>query len=75
MVTSAFTFIINLIDKMATGYKTYIMMFIALALIACQWLQIIVVPDEVWSALGITTAATWKMSMDRTPEPMKKKKK
>jgi hypothetical protein len=57
--------LIELIDKMAPGYKTYGLMVIAFGMMVCQMMGYHHFPQEAWGLLGIGGAATWKMGMDR----------
>ena len=57
--------VIEMIDKMAPGYKTYTMMVIGMAMMVCQMMGYHHFTPEAWGMVGIGGAATWKMGMDR----------
>ena len=57
--------LIELVDKVAPGYKTYGLMGIGLLMMICQMLGYHQFGNEAWGMLGIGGAATWKMGQDR----------
>jgi hypothetical protein len=57
--------LIEMIDKVAPGYKTYALMAIGFGMMVCQMLGYHQFPQEAWGLLGIGGAATWKMGQDR----------
>ena len=57
--------LIELIDKVSPGYKTYSLMAVAFLMMVCQMLGYHHFSQEAWGMLGIGGAATWKMGMDR----------
>ena len=57
--------LIELIDKVSPGYKTYSLMGIGALMMICQMFGYHHFSQEAWVMLGIGGAATWKMGMDR----------
>ena len=57
--------LIELIDKVSPGYKTYGLMAIGFGMMGCQMLGYHHFTQEAWGMLGIGGAATWKMGQDR----------
>ena len=57
--------VIEMVDKMAPGYKTYTMMGIGMGMMVCQMMGYHHFTPEAWGRVGIGGAATWKMGMDR----------
>jgi hypothetical protein len=57
--------LIELVDKVSPGYKTYTMMGVGMAMMACQMFGYHQFTPEAWGMVGIGGAATWKMGIDR----------
>lgn len=57
--------IIQFVDKMMPGHKTYAIMLIGIGMMVCQMLGYHQFDQEAWGVLGIGGAATWKMGQDR----------
>lgn len=57
--------IIGFVDKRFQGQKTYILMGVGMAMMACQMFGFHSFSESAWGMLGIGGAATWKMGMDR----------
>ena len=57
--------VIDFVDKMMPGHKTYAIMIIGMAMMVCQMLGYHHFDQEAWGVLGIGGAATWKMGQDR----------
>ena len=57
--------VIEMVDKMAPGYKPYPMMGIGMGMMVCQMMGYHHFTPEAWGMVGIGGAATWKMGMDR----------
>ena len=57
--------VIEMVDKMAPGYKTYTMMGIGMGMMVCQMMGYHHFTPEAWGMVGIGGAATWKVGMDR----------
>ena len=57
--------LIELLDKVSPGYKTYSLMGIGFLMMMCQMMGYHHFTPEAWGMVGIGGAATWKMGMDR----------
>ena len=57
--------LIELIDKVSPGYKTYSLMVVGSLMMGCQMFGYHHFSQEAWGMLGIGGAATWKMGQDR----------
>ena len=57
--------VIMMVDKMIPGQKTYALMAIGMAMMACQMMGYHSFSSEAWGMMGVGGAATWKMGMDR----------
>jgi hypothetical protein len=57
--------LIELIDKVSPGYKTYSLMAVGFLMMVCQMLGYHHFTQEAWGMLGIGGAAAWKMGQDR----------
>ena len=57
--------VIDFVDKMLPGHKTYAIMIIGMGMMVCQMLGYHHLDQEAWGVLGIGGAATWKMGQDR----------
>ena len=60
--------VIGAIDSFMPGYKTYMVWFIAMLMMACQMMGFHAFTPEMWSMVGITGMGTWKMGHDRKPK-------
>ena len=57
--------LIELVDKVSPGYKTYSLMAVGSLMMVCQMFGYHHFSQEAWGMLGIGGAATWKMGIDR----------
>lgn len=57
--------VIELIDKLAPGYKTYGVMGLGMLMMVCQMMGYHHFTPEAWGLVGIGGAMTYKMGVDR----------
>ena len=57
--------IIELIDKVLPGQKTYLMLLLGVGMCVCQAMGYHIFSKEEWGMWGGPTALFWKMNLDK----------